>query len=56
MKREFGIITERICRRQICTAAPMLAECECKKLGKKKSETNELENEGNISSPEKKNV
>lgn len=54
MKREFGIITERICRRQICTAAPMLAECECKKLGKKKSETNELENEGNIWSPEKR--
>ena len=53
MKREFGIITERICRRQICTAAPMLTECERKK---KKSETNELENEGNSSFPEKKNV
>jgi len=34
----------------------MLTECECKKLGKKKRETNELENEGNISSPDKKNV
>lgn len=36
VKSQFGIITERIFRRQICTA-PMLAECERKKLGKKKA-------------------